>query len=146
LLFMTNIVAIVLGAAVAMFAVGIRRPRAGGARPWAKRVVLGLIFLANGLMIPLGYILYAQLPTEQVPVAVVSEMDGHIAHEGAERVDVQRVSDTDQGVEIVVTVAAPKSPRAGLARELAELAAAHYGRPVHVRVVTRLISDGRAGP
>lgn len=68
MLFITNIVAIVLGAAAALFAVGMQAKHLHAReKRWTRHAVMGLTVGAVVLSVPLMYFLYASLPHAKVP-------------------------------------------------------------------------------
>jgi uncharacterized hydrophobic protein (TIGR00271 family) len=146
LLFGTNLVAIVLGAATAFWVLGIRGNRHRGRRRlWARRAVLGLILMVLVLSFPLASTLIGRLterrdPFHQLLADRVAELMPSATVESVEPVRV------GAGNALVVRMASPGPAPVGLAAELADLLRRHAGTEVRVRVETRLIDEARLGP
>ena len=85
MLFVTNIVAIVLGAAAALFAVGMQAKHLHAReKRWTRHAIMGLTVGAVVLSVPLMYFLYASLPKPGIDAALMQE--------------IQQVIDARQGV------------------------------------------------
>lgn len=140
LLFAVNLVAIVLGAAVTFWLIGVR-PNAkerGKRRTWVRRILIALLIALGALAIPLALGI----------LEVVAEGDKRIHVTAPLRVDVEaRVtldphmtlisvnrSHTHEQVEIVL--AGPGEPPQALVDDLAKIVAKRHGHPVPVRVIT----------
>lgn len=139
LLFFTNVVAIILGGSLAMFAVGIRGNKK---RAWVQKAVGGLIATATLLAIPLGWVLYSTLHggADPVPAVLVRNLEDEIDQIDQAHLDgVFRIG--DEPIELEVRIAAPSAPPAALADALSIVATAHYGRSTRVRLVTSLVSE-----
>ncbi len=147
-LFGVNIVAIVLGAALALWAVGMEPADTGRkGKAWRRPAAAGLTAITLILAIPLSMWLYTSLPHRPVPAAVHDALARWVqAQQGATLADVSPPTpDGDALVfELTREAAAPPGPRlsAALARELT----AHYGQPCRVRLITRLVSEVQASP
>ena len=135
-LFLTNIVAIVLGAALSLFAVGVNRQ---GVKPkWVQLAFVTLLTVASLFAVPLSYMLYAQIRTNFVPEETIAALDSRIARVvDAQRVSITRRSKSDR-VILDVVVRAPTPTSRELATDLARIARGHYGVPVEVQVTTEL--------
>ena len=144
-LFATNVVAIILGAAINFYAAGIRGA-VSDARLWVRRTILGLIVAAAVLAIPLGSALLTQAieqraKTPALPQDLRTSLEAAIAQHNAGRINQAIASKTDTGwrVEIHLTAAAP--PDRSLADEIAQLATkalSTTNKPVIVRITTDL--------
>ncbi|MDH3583728.1 MAG: DUF389 domain-containing protein, partial [Phycisphaerae bacterium] len=142
LLFLTNIVAVVLGAAVSLFAVGLRVEHPHGReKQWTKRVVLSLVLAAAVLVIPLGYFVYASLPAPRVASEVETAIRQHVQRVSGGSVVGVRALSAEEPMRLEVTIEAGAIPPAGLAADLAARVAEKIGRPCRVRLQTRLVSE-----
>ncbi|BAM04837.1 DUF389 domain-containing protein [Phycisphaera mikurensis] len=141
LLFFVNVLAIILGAAIALLAVGVEgrhEHKSGGHwRPHAFGVlVMGCLILA----VPLTWSLLQAMPPEGLPPRVESNLAEVLAGDGnAQLISAEGPFPRDGGglrVEVRRRASAP--PRTGLADELAAELAEHYGDSVTVNVTTEL--------
>ena len=66
LLFGTNVVAIIIGAAIVLHLVGIRSAGNGAGKVWASRLVLSLLLIASLLAVPLSWVFVAQITAKEV--------------------------------------------------------------------------------
>ncbi len=147
LLFVTNIIAIVIGAAASLAVVGmhVSHDHHGREHRWMHRTSMALIVITAILCVPLGYILYRQLPVKDVPSALVELVEARAeAHPGVSFMQVDRLPDEDGYMRFDVVVAAPSPPTAALAEQLAKLLEQHYQRPCRVNVAARLVVTGTA--
>jgi hypothetical protein len=144
LLFVATGVAVVLGVAFCLWAMGIQSQLVGGfSERWVRRSVYGLVVSGTILTIPLSYLLYRSLPNGAVPEAIVQAIDARVRqHPGSEPIAVERAN-RDEPVELEVVISSPVPPPRTLAQDLATIAVEHYGQQVRVRVVTHIVS--RAG-
>jgi len=140
LLFLTNIVAIVLGAAIVLFAVGVRAGHTHGRdKPWVRRGTVGLIVATAVLAVPLSYLLYHKITAE--PRELIAEIRQRIERvAGSRYLDVEPITDR-QGRAYRITISAPQAADPALANELSGMISEYYGGPVRVRVVTQLATD-----
>lgn len=147
LLFVTNIIAIILGSAVSLFAVGIVADHSHGrSKPWPRRIVGGLLVLTCVLSVVLGYMLYATLPQARVPRRVHEGIVSHVDIQGHGTVTQVAAERRRPHVTLRVTLVAAQPPPATLAEELSQVATVRYGEPVEIRLVTRLEAMGRYAP
>ncbi len=148
LLFSTNVVAIVLGAAVCLYALGVRSgPRGSRVPLWVRRVVLALLFAVALLAIPLTSVLVSSLQSKvEAPFAVLqleSALQQRLTEwPGVEFESLRVVQRAPMTLEIRVAAAAPPGPE--LARELAETASLVLENPVRIRLVETLVVYGEA--
>lgn len=121
LLFLTNIVAIVLGTAASLWAVGVRGGSTErGPRRWAIGVSVALILSALGLA------WYESMPHLRMPGEMVSEVRQTIArYEDVELLAAQAGWSERSPSLLHLTVAAPGPLPPALTRELEQLAAQH---------------------
>ena len=148
-LFAVNIVAIVLGAALALWAVGMEPADTGRkGKAWRRPAAATLTAITVALAIPLSLWLYATLPQRQVPGDVRAALARQVeVQPGATLAEVSAPR-PDHGTlhfELVRDAATAADP--DLARELARVLSDHYRTACRVRIVTRLVSEaGAAGP
>lgn len=133
LLFLTNIVAIILGAACSLWAVGIRSAHAHSfVSSWAPRALAALVVMMAGLGI-YEWISPVSLPREfryAVAERVAQEPDSRLLEISLLR--------SQQGQELQLVVASPREASQQLLRALAEMAKQEFTRATDVRVETRL--------
>src|SRR5690606_19641664 len=104
LLFGTNVVAIILGAAVNFFLAGIRGKKASGV--WARRLVIVLALVCAGLTVPLTSILVGKVTTPRV----MEQSLGAVAAEAGYRLLKLRKL-TESGEEVMeLDLAGPEPP------------------------------------
>lgn len=146
LLFVTNILAIVLGSAGALFSIGVQANHEHGReKNWTRRMTLGLVSLTIVVAIPLGYWLYDSIPAEDVQPEYVELVRSRVALlDGAELLSVTKAVSRDE-IELTVTISAPVPPDEAMASQIADLMDDHYGRPCRVRLRTQLVSEALSG-
>lgn len=133
LLFGTNVIAIVLGAALALWAGGVR---GRGDRLWARRTIVALVLAMFGLTVPLGAYLLDLSGTR--PANITDEVRGIADRNGYRFLYLER---RNQALE--VHIQGPDVPDALLVQELREVAWERFGEPVPVRIVTQLAVEAR---
>lgn len=134
LLFGTNVVAIVLGAAANFFAAGIR----GRSGLWSRRLVIVFMLACAGLAIPLTSILLGKVTSPRLLEQGLSE----IASEDGYRLLKLRRSSREGSTLIEIELAGPEAPSAGLTKKLKSAAEKQTGRKVRLRVRTLLETEG----
>lgn len=133
LLFITNVVAIVLGAALALWLTGVR---GSGARLWARRVIVIMALGLVGLTIPLG--VYLLDVTGRMPANLTDEIR-HVADDNGYRfLHLERRSGAME-----VHLQGPGQPSTVFVQQLREIAWERFGEPVPVRIVTELVVEAR---
>ncbi len=147
LLFGTNVVFVVLGAAGCFYAAGVRARRPGRAqrrRVWSQRVMLVLIGAAAALVIPLGSVLLDKVAGSH---GLRPRLSSAVADATGGRGEVVRVAVRERGgAEVLeVDVSLPAGGGDGLGEALAKAAEGYFGRPVEVRLWTRPFVSHRAG-
>ncbi len=133
LLFGTNVVAIILGAALALWAAGVR---GRGARLWARRTLAGLILALFGLAMPLGAYLLDLSGTR--PSNVTEEVRQVAQSNGFRFLYLER---RNQALE--VHLQGPYLPDPVFVQQLREVAWERFGEPVPVRVITQMAIEAR---
>jgi uncharacterized hydrophobic protein (TIGR00271 family) len=150
-LFGTNLVAIVLGAATCFRVIGVV---AGGVhgrgRLWARRLFLVLVLTCVVIAFPLGSRLLAKVASEKaharlvVPVQVHSAFEHHIEGiQGMALVAVEPAAGEVLSLEVVVAALYPPEPE--LAETLAAIASEITKEPVKIQLVglrTQWVSSG----
>lgn len=133
LLFGTNVVAIVLGAALALWAAGVR---GRGARLWARRTLVALILSVFGLAMPLGAYLLDLSGSR--PANVTEEVRQVAQSNGYRFLYLER---RNQALE--VHIQGPDLPDPLFVQQLREVAWERFGEPVPVRIITQLAVEAR---
>lgn len=140
MLFLTNIVAIVLGAAIALFAVGMQAQHLHAkSKRWIRHATMGLIVGAVILSVPLIYWLYASLPGKELAPELAAVVERHV--EQAPDHDLVEIMHPDRSGEVMrleVVVSGTRPADAALANAIAAALQNESGKPVAVRVTTRL--------
>ncbi len=145
ILFGTNVVAVIMGAATSFFGAGIRANRSleRGNR-WARTGLVVLVLLLLALAVPLASLLVAQisrgaLAPQEVSLGLREALVQRLAEEPG--MELERVSFSRHGAKGVVEVhvSSPRVLGERLVRDLAALAASRLGRDLEVRVRTELV-------
>ncbi len=145
-LFGVNIVAIVLGAALALWAVGMEPADTGRkGKAWRRPAAAALTAVTLALAIPLSWWLYASLPHRPVPGEVRDALARWVqAEPGATLTDVSPPESDGESLVFELTREAPEAPGPRLAAALARELSDHYNQPCRVRLMTRLVNDTQA--
>ena len=143
LLFTTNVVTIIVGAAATFWAGGVRgKGAAAEGRRWASHAFLALVLGAAVLAVPLGSFLISQLSAGPSASVVVPGLEARLAErlEGDPGVELLAVVELREGEGRVVEVrlSAPRPPSPELAAELARIVRGELGEERTVRLTTRL--------
>lgn len=143
LLFVTNIVAIVLGAAISLYAVGMQPAHLHTSKKrWTRHAAMSLIMLVVLLSVPLGYWLYDSLPRYRVTPELEQRIVERVAeHPGTtfERMETLGIVDDELQVELVIQ--SPEASGQVLVDAVDAIAEDYFGVPCHVRVVTHLVTE-----
>ncbi len=135
LLFGTNVVAIVLGAATNFFLAGIRGQKTSGA--WARRLFIVLALACAGLAVPLTSVLVGKVTEPRLleqRLSTVAQANGY-------RLLKLRRSRDGTTPRIEIEIAGAGAPDEGFVELLRESAEAQGGRPVRLRVRTLLETE-----
>ena len=149
LLFLANIVAIVLGASVSLYAVGLRGDRPSDRRKlWLRPTLVALLVLAFAIAMGLSYSMYSSLPTARVTSDLQTEIEKILQEEDLQlgsrppqtrpRRDVEETSDSKVAV-LEVWVEAASAPRQELTERIAAIATKSLGIPTRVRLITEIV-------
>ena len=143
LLFITNIVAIVLGAAITLYAVGMQaRHLHTVQKRWTRHATMTLVILAVLLSVPLCYWLYASLPKYRVPESLREQVVARVEAVPNTRWVALRCEGVRGGtLGIELTLQSPAAVDQALAQEVDALFEDYFDRPCEVRVVTHLITE-----
>ena len=155
-LFASNVVAIILGAAINFYAAGIR---GGGSstdgRLWARRTVMGLIVAAAVLAIPLGSALLTRAIEQGAKKPVISktlrtEFEQTVARNQAGRIVGAIATKTPEGWVVEISLSASQPPTWELAHEFAiqaarSLTGSTNTTQVKVRIETELVVESGGG-
>ncbi len=136
LLFGTNVVAIVLGAAANFFAAGIRG-RKGGKGVWSRRLVIVLALACAGLVIPLTSILVGKVTAPRVLERSLSD----VAEKGGYRLLKLRRSRRAGSPLVELELAGPAAPPGELVDDLKKKAEESLRSSIHLRVRTLLETE-----
>jgi uncharacterized hydrophobic protein (TIGR00271 family) len=128
LLFGTNVVAIVLGAAVNFYLAGIRGKAANGV--WARRLLIILMLACAGVSVPLTSVLVGKVTAPRM----LERSFGAVAEGGGYRLLKLRRSRADGSMLIELTLAGPSAPDEAMLQKLQATA----GEGVRLRVRTWL--------
>ena len=154
ILFATNVVAIILGAALTFSATGVRASRSEGRRPlWVRRTILGLVLCAVAIAVPLGSVLISKVAKRlvahaqersiiRVPDELYEILRSEIGSLGDD-CELERATAYREGggQTLELEIIAPEVPGEEFVRALAEKASASSGQETRVRILTRLLVD-----
>jgi len=142
ILFATNLVAIILGAALSFRLLGVQVTRRG-MRPlvWARRIILALVLVSILLSAPLGYKLADQIRAGQVrplafPVSkdVLDVIREHIQAQPGLRLVLAGRSSQEGNLTIGIILAAHKPIPASFVEELREAVRQARGKDITVKI------------
>ncbi len=149
LLFVSNIVAIVLGAAFSLYALGMRGEREPERQDlWIRPVLAVLLVIGCGLTIALGTKIHAALDvarvTKELKDAIVAELDEDNATMRSIRAKRTRGTEPDGSdqIDLMLRIDTPIPPTTEFAKELEEIAEEFYSLPVRVRVAASIVVEG----
>ena len=132
LLFVTNIVAIVLGTAAALWAIGIRPTHEFGVlESWVVRLVGTLVLLATVIAV------YGIIPQRSLPLSLSSGLSAELAEENTPRF-IEAYRDAENRLRIVVESAEPINPT--VASRLQQVVQSEFETDVRVQIETRLVT------
>jgi len=153
-LFATNVVAIILGAAINFYAAGIRgSSTAEDGRLWARRTVLGLIVAAAVLAIPLGSALLTQAIEQSAKKPTLAaelrtSLEETVARENAGRISRAIATRSENGWQLDIHLTASAPPDQSLANEFSRLATkaltGSTNQSVKVRITTDLVIESNS--
>ncbi len=149
LLFLANIVAIVLGASVSLYAVGLRGDRPSDRRKlWIRPTIVALLVFAFVIAIGLSHSMYSALPAARVTSELRTEIE-EILHEeelqwGSRPPQTRprrEAEETSNSVATVleVWVEAASTPRQEISERIATVATKSLGIPTRVRLITEIV-------
>ena len=137
MLFFTNIIAIVLGAAAALFAVGMQAQHLHAReKRWTRHAVMGLTVGAVVLSVPLIYFLYDSLPKDEISASLQTEVENTVeANDGITFDQIELDTSQDLPVYTVTLLADQAGYDNDLSRDLDKLIETNTGKPCRVRVI-----------
>lgn len=134
LLFFTNIVAIILGAACSLWTVGIRSSHAHSfVASWSTRALLSLVVIVAGLGI------YEYTSPLRVPDALHHAIAERLEREPGTKLVAISLSRSENSQELQLTMTGPERANAKLLKDLSQLADQQFQTPTNVRLETRLV-------
>lgn len=145
LLFGTNVVAIVLGAAISLYASGVRGKRgASGHQVWVRYSFLVLLVGTAALAVPLSTGLLSYLSggaAVEIPAVLEPRLRGALA--ARPEVRLERVSLRPEGNRqiLMIELGSPRPVAEDLLAELAAVARETTAAGQRVRIATRLVAD-----
>lgn len=136
-LFFTNIIAIVLGAAAALFAVGMQAQHLHTKeKRWTRHAIMGLTVGAVILSVPLIYFLYDSLPKDEISEALEQDIvQTAEAIDGVTFDTVELNVEDEQPTYTITLLANQAAYDIDLAGEFDTLIESHTGKPCRVRVI-----------
>ena len=142
MLFFTNIIAIVLGAAAALFAVGMQAQHLHTKeKRWTRHAIMGLTVGAVILSIPLIYFLYDSLPKDGVPDELEDEIAQIIDDASAGRLGEARTGgEEDDELIVLLTVEHSASTSPALIAQIDDLCEDYFQRNCRIVIRTELIT------
>lgn len=154
LLFTTNVVAIILGAALNFYAAGIRPSAEKTSRLWVTRSLAGLILLLAVLFIPLGSSVVSKLAdrflheSRRVPVELVNEFHRVFQSTGLNYSSIKfdDLSFEPDKTRVRCFMKANRKPKAETVKRLAEEASKVIdgNLPVDLEIITDLVTRSNA--
>ena len=141
-LFFTNIIAIVLGAAAALFAVGMQAQHLHTKeKRWTRHAIMGLTVGAVILSVPLIYFLYDSLPKEGVPDELENEIAQIIDQASAGKLGEARTGgEANEQLIVLLTIEHSASTTPTLIAQIDDLCEDFYQRPCRIVIRTELIT------
>ena len=146
LLFATNVIVIILGAAFTFHACGVHGTLENGRGAlWSRRATLFLIVVAAGLALPLGSVVVSRAIEHYSSIHISEELSDEIEERfrvqaKAELVSTHIVMRKEPPV-IEFTIQAAATPGQAAIDSLAAFLSERLGTPVRVRIVTHLIQE-----
>lgn len=142
MLFLTNIVAIVLGAAAALFAVGMQAQHLHAReKRWTRHAIMGLTVGAVIISVPLIYFLYDSLPKDGIPDELESQIAKIIEQEAFGRLgEIRSAGVENEHLVVLVTIENNASTTSALVEQIDATCEAFFDRPCRVVLRTQLIT------
>lgn len=145
MLFFTNIIAIVLGAAAALFAVGMQAQHLHAReKRWTRHAIMGLTVGAVILSIPLIYFLYDSLPKDTVPEQLEAEIAQIIEETTSGSLSEMRTAGTqDDQLVVLLTIQNNAMASPTLAEQIDQTCEDFFQRPCRLVIKTELITTSQ---
>ena len=142
MLFFTNIIAIVLGAAAALFAVGMQAQHLHAKeKRWTRHAIMGLTVGAVILSVPLIYFLCDSLPKESVPDQLKDEIAQIIEDTTSGNLSEMRTSGVhDDQLVVLLTIQNSAMASPTLAEQIDKTCEDFFQRPCRLVIKTELIT------
>ena len=138
LLFGTNVVAIVVGAAFNFFLAGIRGRKKDSGGVWSRRFLIAFTLVMAGLIVPLTSVLIERVAG---PVEIEQVLADKAEQYGIGVARVQRSTHLDGLPLIELTIESPQPLENAVIKNLKRAVEKATGEEVHLRVRTILISE-----
>jgi uncharacterized hydrophobic protein (TIGR00271 family) len=148
LLFATNIIVIVLGAAFAFHACGVHGSMENGRSIlWSRRATLLLIVVAAGLAVPLASVVVSRAIEHYSAIHITTELEQELedtlAQEAGADLIATHIMMRQEPPVIQFTIQAPNTPAQSTIDELASHLSKALETQVRVRIVTHLIQESQ---
>lgn len=145
MLFFTNIIAIVLGAAAALFAVGMQAKHLHAReKRWTRHAIMGLTVGAVILSLPLIYFLYDSLPKDEIDETLIAQIEQAVeTNQGITFDEVALDNAGKQPVYTVTLLATRQGYEIDLANVLDTLIESHTNKPCRVRVIMHRLNESK---
>ena len=140
-LFATNVVTIILGAALIFFIIGIRGAKKEKVSRWLRGVTMALLLAVVGLTTPLSRAMFSKVV--QRPLSCAQEEAVQGMHPQAQVTAIAIGMDTRSN-ELIIEVETPESLDSNQATRLATVATEHYDKPTMVRFREQRIMVGKS--
>ncbi len=145
LLFATNVVAIILGAGVSLYASGVRgKSGAASHQRWVRYSFFALLLGTVALAVPLGSGLKSQLFANaalEIPATLEARLTERLGGDGDIRIATLAGRREDGERILEIELAAPQPASAELVRDLAGVAREELGADLVVHVGTRILAE-----
>jgi uncharacterized hydrophobic protein (TIGR00271 family) len=151
LLFATNVIVIVLGAAFAFHACGVHGSVENGRRRlWSRRATLFLIVVAAGLSLPLGSVVVSRAIEHysriHISESIRAELVYHLERDSRAHLVSTQIIMREEPPVVVFTIQAPQPPAQAAIDALATLLSDRLDTLVRIRIVTHLIQESSPPP
>ena len=140
LLFGTNVVTIILGAALTFFVIGIRGARKEKASRWVRGVTFALLLAVIAMTIPLSRAMFSKVIRRPLSRALAQAVETE--HSGAQVTEIS-ISKNPDSNELTIGVETPEALSSGLANTLSAIATEHFDQPTTVRLKEQRIRLGK---
>lgn len=146
MLFGTNVVAIVVGAALALYGGGVRPAKFESAQRWRRWTFLGLIFALVVLAVPLSSWLLADLRNQfrrEFTSGARELVEARVDAIGGAEIEDFAWREEENGLRLRLVLRSPAPPTQDWAESLDRALEEQLGEPVELQVTTRLVLEVR---